>query len=204
MLAASDRSDSRGFLIVEDPAVDEEEERYREQKALEAQQRRDKEAKSKEVEKMQHEETKRNEAMAEEMSKRPHTYDVEGNIIWIEEVKPEKLPKVQEVFNFGVKRDHRKVDPDAMPKKEPDKRKSTIRRKANRGGRDRGAEDFTDSFSKLQHGQPPIMDTMNVKAGVVLEQQGKVKAGAGQDNRQMSRKEYIQMAEREVPNFQAA
>mmetsp|Transcript_67552 Transcript_67552/g.162178 ORF Transcript_67552/g.162178 Transcript_67552/m.162178 type:complete len:596 (+) Transcript_67552:133-1920(+) len=200
---AKERMEARSAAIVEEAAVDEEEERYREQKVLEAQQKREKEVKAKETERLQHEETKRSEAMAEEMSRRPHTYDVDGNIIWIEEVKPERLPKVQELFGYGVKRDHRKTDPDASPKKDADKRKSMARRK--KGGKDRGAEDFTDSFSKLQHGQPPIMDTMNVKPGVVLEQQGKVKAGAGRESgRQMSRKEYIQMAEREVPSFNAA
>lgn len=71
--------------------------------------------------------------------------------------------------------------------------------------------EFTDGFSKLQHGQPPIIETMVLVPGVLLEQMGKVKArpklhhsplrqsGPEPDSRYMSRKEYVQLAEAEVP-----
>merc|ERR1719159_582420 len=58
-------------------------------------------------------------------------------------------------------------------------------------------QEFTDSFSKLQHGQPPILETMVVQTGVVLESSGKKKQGVEPafGERQMSRKEYVQLTE---------
>merc|ERR1712054_604712 len=61
-------------------------------------------------------------------------------------------------------------------------------------------DDFPDGFSKLQHGQPPILETMVVKPGVVLDVHGKSKAGPTQGDKTggMSRKEYVALTEKEV------
>jgi len=69
--------------------------------------------------------------------------------------------------------------------------------KANKKGE--GVE-FTDFFAKLQDGQPPILETMVVKSGVTLEAQGQKAIGPEHPDqkRTMSRKEYVQHAEREM------
>merc|ERR1719191_1450266 len=61
-------------------------------------------------------------------------------------------------------------------------------------------DDFPDGFSKLQHGQPPILETMQVKPGVVLDVYGKSKAGPAPSTAGggMSRKEYVALTEKEV------
>jgi hypothetical protein len=58
---------------------------------------------------------------------------------------------------------------------------------------------FTDTFTRLQHEQPPIIDTMEVQPGVDLEFQGKSKRGPKSDamKDQMSRAEYRNLVEGE-------
>eukprot|EP00438_Fugacium_kawagutii_P010604 Skav209975 [mRNA] locus=scaffold3013:108233:110655:- [translate_table: standard] len=46
----------------------------------------------------------------EEMSKRLHTFDTEGNLIWVDELKPDRLPRrgwcrLVESFSYAVKKD---------------------------------------------------------------------------------------------------
>merc|ERR1711879_144105 len=88
--------------------VDDEEERLREQKAQEKQRMVEKENKARLAEKEEEQERARVQALHEEMARRPHTFDNEGNIIWIEEPKPDRLPKVQESFPYNIKKDPRR------------------------------------------------------------------------------------------------
>ena len=46
----------------------------------------------------------------------------------------------------------------------------------SRGQRDQTA-DYEDKFTKLQDGQPPVLETMIVRAGVTLEAQGQKAVG---------------------------
>ncbi|CAJ1449789.1 unnamed protein product, partial [Effrenium voratum] len=89
----------------------------------------------------------------------------------------------------------------AAPKNPPPKARQNHPKSPKRGRGKKGetGPEFTDGFSKLQHGQPPILDTMVVVPGVTLEQMGKHKSGPESDSRFMSRKEYVQLAEAEVP-----
>merc|ERR1719487_975090 len=78
---------------------------------------------------------------------------------------------------------------------EKDKKKLE-KRKTRKGGRTKQEEwelmGFTDTFTRLQHEQPPIIDTMEVQPGVDLESQGKVKKGPKAEplKDQMSRADY--------------
>lgn len=190
--------------------VDPEEERMREAKAQEEARKRDKERAAKESEKALEEERRKVQQLHEEMSKRPHTFDTEGNLIWVDELKPDRLPKLVEFSNYQVKkdpkltgtlgRDEKPVMDGAGASPVADKR--TKRQKGGGKRRNKKGEagpEFTDGFSKLQHGQPPIIETMVVVPGVLLEQMGKVKAGPEPESRFMSRKEYVLLAEAEVP-----
>jgi len=92
-----DKSESRSAPIPDQIEVDEQEERLRDAKALEEARRKDKEIKFRQSERTKEEERKKVQQLHEEMSKRAHTFDNEGNLIWVEEIKVERLPKVQEV-----------------------------------------------------------------------------------------------------------
>mmetsp|Transcript_17626 Transcript_17626/g.32090 ORF Transcript_17626/g.32090 Transcript_17626/m.32090 type:complete len:630 (-) Transcript_17626:53-1942(-) len=210
----SDKSESRSFGIQDERGgvVDEEEEKLRDAKQQEEARRRDKENKARLAEKQKEEEQRRVQALHEEMSKKQHTFDSEGNIIWVEEIKQERLPKVQEIFPFGIKKDPRSRDrldetmnlgkATASPQAKKKARDANARRKArfDRSSKlKENEDDFPDGFSKLKHGQPPILETMVVKPGVVLDSGGKQKAGPAvkHSGGGMSRKEYVAWTEQE-------
>jgi len=210
----SDKSESRSFGIQDERGgvVDEEEEKLRDAKQQEEARRRDKENKARLAEKQKEEEQRRVQALHEEMSKKQHTFDSEGNIIWVEEIKQERLPKVQEIFPFGIKKDPRSRDrldetmnlgkATASPQAKKKARDANARRKArfDRSSKlKENEDDFPDGFSKLKHGQPPILETMVVKPGVVLDSGGKQKAGPAMSHAGggMSRKEYVAWTEQE-------
>lgn len=208
---SGDKTESRSYPIQEEYAVDEEEEKLREAKQQEEARRRDKENKVRAAEKAKEEEQRRVQALHEEMARKQHTFDSEGNIIWVEEIKLERLPKVQEMFPYGIKKDPRSKDrleetmgtgkAATSPAAKKAAAKSNARRKLrfDRSSRaNQNEEDFPDGFSKLQHGQPPILETMVVKPGVVLDSNGKQKAGpAVNQGGGMSRKEYVAWTEKE-------
>jgi len=189
--------------------VDPEEEHMREAKSQEEARKRDKERAAKESEKTLEEERRKVQQLHEEMSKRPHTFDTEGNLIWVDELKPDRLPRLVESFSYAVKKDPKLTGTlgarDEKPvmggasvgvEKQRKRQKAGGKRRAKKG---EAGPEFTDGFSKLQHGQPPIIETMVVVPGVLLEQMGKVKSGPEPDSRFMSRKEYVLLAEAEVP-----
>lgn len=189
--------------------MDAEEERLREAKARESAAKREKEKKAKEAGKNDEEDRKKVQQLHEEMSKRPHTFDTEGNLIWVvDDFKPDRLPKLQEAFGFLVKKDPRalretqdlaKTTAGLAPSTPEDNRKKSNRRSKNPKKELTMDPEFADGFSKLQHGQPPILETMLVQSGVTLESMGKRKPGPEPDGeRFMSRREYVQLAEREV------
>eukprot|EP00930_Biecheleria_cincta_P085187 TRINITY_DN74598_c0_g1_i1.p1 TRINITY_DN74598_c0_g1~~TRINITY_DN74598_c0_g1_i1.p1 ORF type:complete len:682 (+),score=148.53 TRINITY_DN74598_c0_g1_i1:88-2046(+) len=201
--------------------MDAEEERLREAKAREAADKKEKEKKAKEAGKTEEEERKRVQQRHEEMSKRPHTFDTEGNLIWVvDDFRPDCLPPLQQAFGFIVKKDPRapRETQDLSktlgatglaPTTPEDGRKKSKKRRNDTQKKPAVEPEFTDGFSKLQHGQPPILETMMVQSGVILESMGKRKPGPEPDGeRFMSRREYVQLAEREVamdggyqPNF---
>lgn len=201
----------RSMTLPEENALDVEEERMREAKAQEETRRKDREKRAKESEKAKEEERKQVQRLQEEMSKRPFSFDCDGNLMWVDEFRVDRLPKLQEAFGYNVKKERKVEDintkiagapsapasptsptsPDSKRKKKPS---------LFQGKKKAVQPEFTDGFSKLQYGQPPILDTMDVKAGVMLESMGKKKVGPDLDygSRMMSRKEYVQLAEKEV------
>merc|ERR1719359_1960494 len=87
---------------------------------------------------------------------------------------------------------------------DPKDKKKADKRKTRKGGKmskedELAAMGFTDNFTRLQHEQPPIIDTMEVVPGVDLEFQGKAKKGPRPEGQkdQMSRLEYKQLIEGE-------
>lgn len=204
--------ESRVQPLVEENFLDEEEERLRDAKQSEEQKRREKEKQARDAERRKEQERQRIAALHEEMAKRPHTFDHEGALIWIDEVKTDKLPSVQEKFPYTIKKargaEQRQQSDMAefIEKGSPGKDATGKKGERNRRNRQRGGvgaagnePEFTDGFSKLQHGQPPILETMTVSPGVLLESMGRKKAGPeARNERQMTRKEYVQQAERDT------
>mmetsp|Transcript_17628 Transcript_17628/g.32101 ORF Transcript_17628/g.32101 Transcript_17628/m.32101 type:complete len:635 (-) Transcript_17628:34-1938(-) len=208
----SDKSEARSWGVQDEVfTVDEDEEKLREAKAQEEQRKRDKENKLKLAEKQKEDEQRKVQALHEEMARKQHTFDSEGNIIWVEEIKMDRLPKVQEFFPYDIKKDPRsrdrldetlKAKAAASPTAKKKADKTNARRKArfDRSSKKKEDEDdFPDGFSKLKHGQPPILETMVVKPGVVLDSGGKQKAGPAvkHSGGGMSRKEYVAWTEQE-------
>jgi hypothetical protein len=193
--------DEKSFPLKEEVQIDEEEEKLRNARQEEEARRRERENKIRANEKAKELEAQRVQALHEEMAKKPHNFDSEGGLIWVEEIKFDRLPKVQEVFGFNVRKDkneRRKDDPQVPT---PKAKQQPQRRRLRFGDSRRGAaeDDFPDGFSKLQHGQPPILETMVVKAGVVLDVYGKSKAGpAISAGGGMSRKDYVNWTEKEI------
>jgi len=201
------QSESRTFGIQEEMPLDDEEEKLRDARQQEETRRRDRENRLKQNERAKEEEQRRVQVLHEEMSRRQHTFDSEGGLIWVEELKLEKMPKVQEVFPYFIKRDPRakKDDPDGTmgstkASQQGNQKGKQSRRKLRFDKTKKEEDDFPDGFSKLQHGQPPILETMVVKPGVVLDSNGKSKPGPAVANTGagMSRKEYVALTEREV------
>lgn len=201
------KAEPRTFDIKEDFQVDEEEEKLRDLRQVEETRRRDKENKVKQNEKSKEAEQQRVQALHEEMSKRQHTFDSEGGLIWVEDFKMDRLPKVQEVIPYSVKKDPRAKNADnesAKGQQSPNATKKNTSRsgtaRMNRTNKNKMDEDdFPDGFSKLQHGQPPILETMDVKPGVQLDVYGKTKSGpaATTIGCGMSRKEYVELCEKD-------
>lgn len=203
-----EKSESKSFDLKQEVQLDDAEEQLRDARQQEETKRRDRENKVRQNEKAQEEEQRRVQALHEEMSKKNHTFDSEGGLIWVEELKLDRLPKVQEVVPYFVKKDPRAKGPEndaasGKGKESPAGKKTLQRTKKRVGTTSRSKmdeDDFPDGFSKLQHGQPPILETMLVKPGVVLDVHGKSKAGPTQGDKTggMSRKEYVALTEKEV------
>jgi len=207
---------SRACPIQEDRVPDAEEEKLRDVKTQEEIKKREQESRARVVEKVKDEERRKAQELMEEMALRPHTFDIDGNIIWVDEVNPAKLPNVQTTAGFGIKKDARRgglVDAEntltrtssqsnleASPQHRGNRAINRKRTKHDRSSKtDHDELEFTDSFSKLQHMQPPVLDTMKVQSGVILEQMGRRRAGPDDNNyRQMSRKEYVMLAAQEA------
>lgn len=193
----------RSWDITPKVRIDPEEERHREQKLLDRQKQKEKEIKDRQEKKAAEQERTRIEALHQEMEKRPHTFDLDGNVLWIQPPNPQKLPRFQEVVRHDFKADNEKAFRDSKTKLNETPPKPIKGRGKNRSMRKKKsevAEEFPDSFTKLAHGQPPIMETMSMKPGVQLDHKGKQKAGgppAAKDG-QMTRSDYISLASREI------
>merc|ERR1719204_599060 len=110
----TEKAESRSFPIIEEAVLDEEEEALREAKSAEEARRREKEKRARETEKTKEEERKQVALRHEEMQNKAHTFDQEGNIIWVEELKVERLPKVQEAAGYQIKKDKNRTMEDTM------------------------------------------------------------------------------------------
>jgi len=188
----------RSWSIEDKKAPDAEEERFREAKQVDDNKRREMEKMTRDRRQAESEARKRIEELHEEMDKRPHTFDLNGEVLWVEPPKVDKLPKVQETVEINIKRnlkpkteDNAAKQPDRSPKKAKAKRKNA---------KIEASEQFPDTFVPLSHGQPPILETMQMKMGVSLQHKGKNKPGPPREtiDGKMSRREFASQVAREI------
>jgi len=194
------------WSLEEKPRLDAEEERFREKKVQYDIKKRQNEKSQKEAAKAAEQERIRIEALHEEMENKQHTFDLNGNVMWVEPPNLAKLPGVHQTVGHNVKSKNKastvemgqeatiggKTKGDGQSPKP--KRRKTIRKKGE------AADDFPDGFIPLSYQQPPILETMKVCRGVSLEHKGKSKAGPPRDpiEGRLTRKEYVMLAQREI------
>lgn len=191
----------RSWAIEEKHQIDKDEEIQRDFKAKYDTKKRDQEKQKKEEAKAAEKKRAEREALHEEMDKRPHTYDLDGNVMWVEPPNLQKLPQVVEMIRHNVKSDKIAPVPDATTRSSlggvsaPKPKKKTRRRP-----RKEEPQEFPDTYIPLQHAQPPILETMNMKVGVSLQHKGKSKVGppSGQIEGKLTRSEYNALAQREI------
>jgi len=207
------KSTTRLFPLPDNTEPDEEAERYRLLKAEDKKKLQEK-AKADAIKAKENEKEQiKMEALSAQMKDQPHTWDHLGNVIWIEHPRPDKLPALQATANAKIKADPRarreEGGKDTMNSTAGSNLASTAgkgkgkgkgddkKKKKNRGGDD---SDYTDGFAPLKGGQPDVIETMDVKSGVLLEVKSRKKMGRPVDGgeRTMSRKEYVRLAEHEM------
>ena len=114
------------------------------------------------------EETERLERLRAEVKGREYTYDQMGNVIVIETVNPERLPAYQYATRAGMAHE---------PKPEPVKGKKGSRRpppattsvlRFNQPGK----------YEELDSLQPPLSESMTMREGVSMTQDGSLSSGA--------------------------
>lgn len=197
----------RTWALEDKVKPDIEEERQREEKFQNDATKREKERKAKEKAKTAEQERIRVEALHEEMDKRPHTFDLNGEVMWVEPPNLAKLPKMVESLIHHVPRDKTSTAKEqgltgsktrfdgpgvSPPKPKPKRRK--IQKKND------GSSEFPDGCIPLSYGQPPIMETIKMKTGVSLEQKGKSITGPPKEflDGRMTRNDYITLTHREI------
>eukprot|EP00931_Biecheleriopsis_adriatica_P033962 TRINITY_DN19672_c0_g1_i1.p1 TRINITY_DN19672_c0_g1~~TRINITY_DN19672_c0_g1_i1.p1 ORF type:complete len:679 (-),score=140.55 TRINITY_DN19672_c0_g1_i1:107-2143(-) len=178
-------------------------------------------------EKAAREEERRRQEVAEALAENPEdqdqrrfAYDSEGRLMYFDQpaLEVEKLPKTDNLMQFSVhtvkglkvagieelwwssdyKNQQSVEEPQAHHLHQPDSRS---RSKKKGMSKTRAAalkeEKFSDGFRKLENQQPPVMETMSMQHGVVLECQGRKKAGPklqGEATR-MAWREYLNMVQ---------
>ena len=100
---------------------------------------------------------------------------------------PEKLPKMVNDVDMGKLP---KVDPVPSVERKTPNEGGKKGKKAGAKGKKKDLFAFTDGFTRLKTEQPPILETMNVSCGVILEHKGKSKKGPPVATTSMSREKY--------------
>jgi len=161
------------------------------------------------------EERRRN---ADALDTRPRNYELDGRIIWIQEPDPDLLPHVQAIPEIDIETKendfratvlnlkqlpHKKPPPPSPSKEELEMTGDSAKSPKNKRKKDRKTKEvqtFTDTFYKPDYMQPPVIETMKVRPGVVLACMGSMKGGPGDNHgRRMTRREYIQRTIGERP-----
>ena len=114
------------------------------------------------------EETERLERLRSEVKGREYTYDQEGNVIVIETVNPERLPAYQYATRSGMA--HEPM-PEAVKGKKGTRRPPPAKTPVLRFNQ-------PAKYEELDSIQPPLSETMTMREGVSMTQDGSLSSGA--------------------------
>eukprot|EP00392_Amoebophrya_sp_AT5.2_P008304 g8325.t1 len=187
----------RKTRLPDNAVEDEEENKYRSVKEREEKAKTEAILKAESDKKQGEEQKKRSERLLEQMAQQSWTFDTGGKLMWVESADGNKLPKVvSEITSKGevmTKKTSKKGggDSPSTEQKSPKQRSRSPPQKKKKGAQ------FTDGFTRLQSEQPPITETMSVRAGVCLMAKGQVKKGAASDDPRMSRAQYLEFLDAE-------
>merc|ERR1719408_102224 len=120
--------------------------------------------------------------MMDAQDTRPRTYDKDGRIIWIQEPDPDLLPHVQTHLDVDVETKENdfaatvpnyaqlpyKKPPPLLKEEREDGDAKSPKNKKKPKAKSKKDESFTDTFYKPDYMQPPLIQTMKVRPGVVL------------------------------------
>jgi len=203
------REQSRSFPIVEDvPPISEWEDRLR---AGKAKKRVEKLAQQAEEQRLAEAEAAKQlmwlRKVADEADKGPCTFDSNGNMIWVEELDVEQLPKAcgmdyevdrgdepSKVLSQHNSKIGRSGDPRLLQERGKKKRGLGGRAHSAPGGKQ--THKFTDGFHKPLGWQPPLWEIFSANKGVVMTCMGNVVEGPPSMEgtyTQMTRREYDAM-----------
>lgn len=192
----------RSWSLEEKCKIPADEERVREVKAQDDAKKREQERQKKEKAKIEELERARLAELHAEMAQRPHTFDLNGNVLWVEQVNYSKLPNLQEAVSHRVLKNRSTKEAVAAAKTLNVENQTLQKPKRNpkRSPKKKIDEEFPDGFTRLNHAQPPILETMVMSSGVTLNHKGKSKNGNSAElaSGKMTRQEYLMMAQREV------
>jgi hypothetical protein len=129
------------------------------------------------------------EQLKAEMKGNDYTYDLQGQVIAMEPLAPDRLPPFQQQPRLGLS------DGAPPPAAAPGGRKGGRGKGGGRGGGRGGTRlEFggASTFQELDSLQPPLLDTMDVHAGVLLTQGDGTKGGEVQvfDGDRMSKEAF--------------
>ena len=114
------------------------------------------------------EETERLERLRQEVKGREYTYDQMGNVIVIETVNPERLPAYQYATRAGMAHE---PAPEAVKGKKGSRRPPPAKSSALRFNQ-------PAKYEELDSLQPPLGETMTMREGVSMTQDGSLTSGA--------------------------
>jgi len=156
----------------------------------------------------------------EELDRRPHTFDSQGRVIWVDPPAVERLPGLESALEWKspshspsvvdavalsaapvVVQQQRPTTAPAGTGAAAAKAKGKKKGGAKAGnGSEQAAEVFTDGCRRFEGAQPPLLQIMEVKPGVVLDVNGRTKAGLSlrENDHRMSWKEYEAMVMKET------
>lgn len=128
------------------------------------------------------EETERLERLRSEVKGREYTYDQEGNVIVIETVNPERLPAYQYATRSGMA--HEPM-PEAVKGKKGTRRPPPAKTPVLRFNQ-------PAKYEELDSIQPPLSETMTMREGVSMTQDGSLSSGPARaaDPLRMSKKDF--------------
>eukprot|EP00927_Polykrikos_kofoidii_P003980 TRINITY_DN11589_c0_g1_i1.p1 TRINITY_DN11589_c0_g1~~TRINITY_DN11589_c0_g1_i1.p1 ORF type:complete len:621 (-),score=115.46 TRINITY_DN11589_c0_g1_i1:343-2184(-) len=189
--------------IVDEREDDEEEAVLREMKDREARRRREEEVRLQRKAAEDADQAARLAQVKDQMKNKPYTYDSSGNIIWVQPPSLQRLPSSNPAPSYTCKEQRnddefrKSANTSGMIRTPASGPGAGVRKVGKRSVKD---ADFVDSFKKFASQQPSMVEAMQLKPGVQLEERGRHKSGPDPSRGNLlTRKVYESMVTHENP-----